>query len=225
MSHKKDERSTVSQVFVVDDDFEVRSSLCAAIESKGFSVQGFSSAAEFRARHRPDYSGCLVLEVQMLEQTGLELYEQLLREGTRLPAIFMTAQSDVTTAVAAMKAGAMEFLVKPFDHRTLLDHIEKALEMDALWRHREQEFSAIEKRMATLTSRESETLNLVLAGESNKSMAAKLFISERAVEMRRAAIMRKLDVRSLAELLNASVTHRLLAELRQVTVRPPFTME
>jgi FixJ family two-component response regulator len=215
----------VSRVFVVDDDddYEVRSSLCAVIETKGFSAQGFSSAADFRARYQPASSGCLVLDVQMPRQSGLEMYEQLLREGKRLPVIFMTGQPDVTTAVAAMKAGAIEFLEKPFDYRTLLDRIEKALELDAVWRRRDQEFTAIEQRMDQLTSRETETLELILVGESNKSMAARLFISERAVEMRRAAIMRKLDVRSLAELLNVAVTHRLLAELHHATRQPRCT--
>lgn len=215
----------MSRVFVVDDDLEVRTSLCAVIETKGFSVQGFASAAAFRAWYQPDYAGCLVLDVQMPRQSGLELYEQLLSEGTRLPVIFISGQADATTVVAAMKAGAIEFLEKPFDHRTLLDHIERALESDAQWRRREEEFSAIDKRMACLTSRESETLKLLLAGESNKSMAGTLFISERAVEMRRASIMRKLNVRSLAELLNVSVTHRMLAQLRHATVPPPFTIE
>lgn len=213
----------MSKVFVVDDDYEVRSSLCAVIETKGFSAQGFSSAADFRERYQPVGEGCLVVDVQMPRQSGLELYEQLLREGKRLPVIFMTGQSDVATAVAAMKAGAIGFLEKPFDHRTLLDHIQKALELDAVWRRRDKEFTVIEQRMERLTSRETETLELILVGESNKSMAARLFISERAVEMRRAAIMRKLDVRSLAELLNVAVTHRLLAELHHATSQPPFT--
>ncbi len=213
------------RVFVIDDDCEVRDALCSAIETRGFSAEGFASAADFLAQHRPDATGCLVLDVQMPQQSGIELYEQLLSEGTRLPVIFLTGQSDVTTAVEAMKAGAIEFLEKPVSHVVLLDHIEKALKLDALWRRRDHEFSVVEKRMASLTSRESETLDLVLAGESNKSMASRLFISERAIELRRAAIMRKLKVRSLAELLNVSVSHRILAENRRSASPLPFRLE
>jgi len=209
-------------VFVVDDDDQMRESLCRLIEAMDFRAQGFASAAQFRKSYRPQWPGCLVLDIQMPRQTGLELYEQLLREGKRLPVIFITGHADVTTAVAAMKSGAIEFLEKPFDRHTLLDRIEKALQLDDQWRRRERELSAVEQRMAKLTERDLETLELLLAGESNKSMAAKLFISERAVEMRRAAIMRKLKVRSVAELLNLAVTHRLLDDLRQAMRQPPL---
>jgi FixJ family two-component response regulator len=179
----------------------------------GHTTLGFNSAPAFRAYYRGDLPGCLVLDVRMPGESGLELYEQLLREGRRLPVIFITAHADVTTAVAAMKTGAVEFLEKPFDRETLQVLVDKALALDADWRRREADFAAIDERIARLNERDRETLELIIAGASNKTTAARLFISERAVEMRRAAIMRKLEVRSLAELLEIAITHRLLAEV------------
>jgi FixJ family two-component response regulator len=112
-----------------------------------------------------------------------------------------------------MKTGAVEFLEKPFDRETLLTLLRKAMELDAKWRKRELEFAAIDQRIARLNERDRETVQLLLTGASNKEMAARLFISERAIEMRRAGIMRKLEVGSLAELLELAITHRLLAEV------------
>jgi FixJ family two-component response regulator len=157
----------------------------------------------------------------MPRQTGLELYEQMLREGNRLPVIFITAHADVPTAVAAMKTGALEFLEKPFDRHNLLERVQAAIQLDATWRERDAAFSAVEERIQRLNERDRETLELVLVGESNKSMAAKLFLTERAVEMRRSAIMKKLEVQSLAELLDLTVTHRIFAELRQAAEQLP----
>ncbi|HVX09995.1 MAG TPA: response regulator [Pirellulales bacterium] len=200
-------------VFVVDDDQQMRESLVMLIETMGFAAIGFPSAGAFHRYYRRRTPGCLVLDVRLPGQSGVELYEQLLREEKRLPVIFITAHADVTTAVAAMKTGAIEFLEKPFDRRTLLDRIQRGLAIDADWRRRQASFDAIDARIARLNERDRETLQLILAGESNKVMAARLYISERAVEMRRAVIMRKLGVSSLAELLDLAVTHRLLVEL------------
>jgi FixJ family two-component response regulator len=158
----------------------------------------------------------MVLDVRMPGQGGLELYEQLLKERKRLPVIFITAHADVPMAVAAMKTGAVEFLQKPFDHKTLRKHIQRALELDATWRRHEAEFTAIDSRIARLNDRDRETLQLIVSGASNKVMAARLLISERAVEMRRATIMKKLEVRSLAELLELAITHRLAAEVASI---------
>jgi FixJ family two-component response regulator len=114
-----------------------------------------------------------------------------------------------------MKTGAIDFLEKPIDYDTLLDHVEQALALDAEWRKRDAKYTALAERIHQLSDRDRETLELIQAGESNKSMAAKLFLTERAVEMRRAAIMKKLDVGSVAELLDLTITHRILTELRQ----------
>lgn len=209
----KSKPATTPTVFVVDDDRQMRESLVALSSAMGFAARGFDSSAAFHAFYRQEMHGCLVLDIQMPGQTGLELYEQLIREGKRLPVIFITAHADVSTAVAAMKTGAIEFLEKPFERHTLRALIESALARDQQWRRRSEEYRQLDERIARLTERDRETLELLLAGVPNKSMAARLFISERAVEMRRAALMRKLQVRSLAELLELAITHRILDEL------------
>jgi FixJ family two-component response regulator len=201
-------------VFIIDDDIQTRQSLVALVRAMGRSVRDFSGADEFYRDYRPEARGCLILDVQLPVQSGLELYQQMLGEGKRLPVIFITANACVPTAVAAMKCGAIDFLEKPFDRRTLMERIEQALELDRKWRSDESRFARLEGQIARLSSRDRETLELILAGESNKSMASKLLLTERAVEMRRARLMRKLGARSLAELLEVVVTHRILAELR-----------
>jgi FixJ family two-component response regulator len=201
-------------VFVVDDDRPMRESLVVLLEALGFAVRAFSLAGSFHRFYRARMSGCLLLDVRLPEQDGLSLYDQLLREGKRLPVIFITAHADVSTAVKAMKTGAIEFLEKPFDRKKLLSLVEKALALDTQWRQREADFAALDERIERLSVRERETLDLLLAGESNKTMAARLLLSERAVEMRRAGIMRKLQVRSLAELLDLAVSHRIFSDLR-----------
>jgi two-component system, LuxR family, response regulator FixJ len=202
-------------VFVVDDDRQMRESLTALLTAMKFAARAFPSAESFYRFYEPAMPGCLVLDVKMPMQDGLELYEQLIREGKRVPVIFITAHADVSMAVAAMKTGAIEFLEKPFERELLLDRVQKALSLDAAWRKREAEYSAIEDRINSLTKREQETLQLILAGAANKTMASKLQLSERAVEMRRAAIMQKLQTRSLAELVELAITHRILGEIRQ----------
>jgi FixJ family two-component response regulator len=203
-------------VFVVDDDQPLCDSLVGLIGAMDFAARGFSSAANFHRFYRREMPGCLVLDVRMPVQGGLAMYEQLLHEGKRLPVIFITAHADVPSAVAAMKTGAVEFLEKPFEREPLRGHLQKGLALDADWRRREAEFNAIDRRIARLNSRDLDTLQLILAGASNKVMASRLFISERAVEMRRAAIMRKVEVRSLVELLELAITHRLVAEVAAV---------
>lgn len=203
----------MSTVFVVDDDRPMRESLCGLIRAMGFTTLEFAGPRAFREYYRREMPGCLVLDVRMPSQSGLELYEELLRDDKRLPVIFITAHADVSTAVAAMKSGAVEFLEKPFASEILLGLIRKALALDETWRRRDAEFAAIDARIVRLNERDRETLRLILSGASNKLMAARLYISERAVEMRRAAIMRKLEVRTLAELLEMAITHRVLAEV------------
>ncbi|HEV7226308.1 MAG TPA: response regulator [Pirellulales bacterium] len=200
-------------VFVVDDDRRMRDWLVMSLETAGLAARSFVSAREFHRFYRSAQPGCLVADVRLPTQTGLELYEQLLREGKRLPVIFTAAGADVSTAVAAMKLGAVEFLEKPLDRRTLSERVKKALALDAAWRRREAGFNAVADRIACLNARDRETLELILSGVSNKVMAARLFISERAVEMRRARIMQKVQVDSLAELIDLAVTHRVLAEV------------
>jgi len=202
-------------VFVVDDDQQLRDSLCRLLEVLDFQVAAFSAPASFYQYYRAEMPGCLLLDIRMPRQSGLDLYEQLLREGKKLPVIFMTAHADVTTAVAAMKTGAIEFLEKPFDRDALVARVRKALELDAEWRRRDAEFAALSQRVDRLSQRERETLALIQAGETNKAIAARLSLTERAVEMRRSSIMRKLQVRSVAELIDLTATHRILADVRR----------
>jgi FixJ family two-component response regulator len=202
-------------VFVVDDDKQLLDSLAGLLDVLGFQVRAFDSPSSFLRFYRSEMPGCLLLDVRMPQQSGLDLYERLLREGKRMPVIFITGYADVSTAVTAMKIGAIDFLEKPFDRGTLLDRVQTALALDAEWRKRDNDYATISERIKQLSDREWETLKLIQAGESNKSMAAKLFLTERAVEMRRSAIMKKLQVRSVAELLNLTTTHRILTELRE----------
>lgn len=208
---------TKPTVFVVDDDQQMRDSLCALLDVLGFQRLAFGVPGAFQRFYRSEMPGCLLLDIRMPRQSGLELYESLLKEGKRLPVIFITAHADVTTAVAAMKSGAIDFLEKPFDRQKLVEYIEKALALDAEWRSTEARFVELADRIARLTERELVTLTLIQAGDSNKSMASKLGLTERAVEMRRSTIMRKMEVRSVAELVDLTVTHRILADLRHAT--------
>lgn len=208
---------TKPTVFVVDDDQQMRDSLCALLDVLGFQRLAFGVPGAFQRFYRSEMPGCLLLDIRMPRQSGLELYESLLKEGKRLPVIFITAHADVTTAVAAMKSGAIDFLEKPFDRQKLVEYIGKALALDAEWRSTEARFVELADRIARLTERERVTLELIQAGDSNKSMASKLGLTERAVEMRRSTIMRKMEVRSVAELVDLTVTHRILADLRHAT--------
>jgi FixJ family two-component response regulator len=203
-------------VFVVDDDADLRGSLEGLLRALGQTVLTFPSGYQFRQFYRPHMPGCLVLDVHMPRQNGLELYSQLLSEGNRLPVIFMTAHADVSTAVAAMKTGAIEFLEKPFDRATLEDRLQKALALDAQWRAQDRQLKEFDDRLARLNERERATLQLLLDGHPNKVIAARSDITERAVEMRRARIMEKLEVRTVAELLSLAVTHRVMQEVRQL---------
>lgn len=212
-------------VFVIDDDVEMCRSMVWLLETVGLTVQAFQSGEEFLDANLFDRPGCLVLDVKMPGQSGLELYEQLLRDGHRWPVIFMTAHADVPTAVQAMKTGAVEFLEKPFDRKSLLELLFKALELDRHWRQKSTRQEEIERRIASLSPREKETLDMLITGDANKVMAARLGITERAVEMRRASIMKKLNVTSLAELLEQVITHRVLAEVRQAAAQRPFLNE
>lgn len=206
-------------VFVVDDDDDLRESLVLLVEALGFPARPFADGESFYRQYRGE-PGCLVLDIWMPRLSGLELYERLLHEGTRIPAIFITAHADVSTAVAAMKTGAIEFLEKPFDRATLSDRIARALAIDAEWRRRESEYQALHARIRDLTATDRETLALLTAGRTNKSIASSLMITERAVELRRSRLMQKLSVKTLAELLDLTITHRILEELRVVSRSP-----
>lgn len=193
-------RSDSPIVFVVDDDRRVREALSRLITSAGLAVVTFGSAAEFLEYEKPDASACLVLDLQIPGMDGLELQQQL-AEGDAPPIIFITGHGDIPSTVRAMKAGAVEFLSKPFDDEELLRAIDIALEQDRETRRKRSELSELRRRYDLLTSREREVLLFVVAGFANKEAATVLGIAENTIAVHRGQIMRKAGARSLAELV------------------------
>lgn len=203
-----------SIVFVVDDDADMRDSLAYLMRSVGLKTAVFASAEEFFATYQRGAPGCLVCDVRMPDMSGLELYERLVAEGSTLPVIFMTAYADVPMAIRALKSGAVEFIEKPFHAQTMLERVQRALADDRVCREEEARFEDIGQRVASLTDKEKEALILIMGGSPNKAIAAKFDITERAVEMRRASIMRKLQVHSLAELIRQVTEYNIYSENR-----------
>jgi FixJ family two-component response regulator len=193
------ERSPI--VFIVDDDEAVRSSLRLLLKSVGLVPNAPGSAREFLEKYDPAQPGCLVLDVRMPEMSGLELQEQLNRQGAVIPVIFITGHGDVPMAVEAMQAGAFDFLQKPFRDQDLIDRIQKALEKDRASRSVLAERTLIRERLESLTPREREVLTMVSSGKPNKVMAADLGVSQRTVEIHRARVMEKMGASSLAQLV------------------------
>lgn len=208
-------------VFVVDDDRDLRDSLMTLLGVMGTPALGFESAEEFQAFYQ-NQPGCLVLDIRLSGKNGLEMYEELLLQGHRLPVIFITAHASINTAVAALRTGAIDFLEKPFEREVLTDRIERALRIDTGWRESEARYRQLDDAMRELSPTDRETLALIIRGETNKAMAAKLLITERAVELRRQRLMQRLQVRSLAELLELTITHRVLAEIRELEHDQPY---
>jgi two-component system response regulator FixJ len=188
-------------VFIVDDDPAVRESMGMLMASAGLDSRGFPSARDFLAAYEPEVPGCLVLDLRMPGMSGIELQEELDRRGATLPIIFLTAYADVPTAVGAVRAGAVDFLQKPVDGGRLLNRVRDALGIDSRSRARRSEAEGARERLARLTARESEVLQLVVEGHTNKAVAKILGISRRTVETHRARIMRKTDAASLPELI------------------------
>jgi FixJ family two-component response regulator len=187
-------------VFVVDDDYRVREALSSLISSAGLDVAAFGSAAEFLESEKPDSPACLVLDLELPGTSGLELQRELVA-GIAPPIIFITGHGDVPSSVRAMKAGAIEFLSKPFGDEELLRAIDAAISMDRSARQRRSELAQLQKHHALLTPREREVLPFVTAGLANKQTAAELGTSEITIGVHRGQIMRKMGARSLAELV------------------------
>ena len=188
-------------VFVVDDDPAVREALCSLIRSVGLNAEAFASAQDFLNSPRPDAAACLVLDVRMPGLSGLDLQRELAGSGERIPIIFITGHGDIPMSVRAMKAGAAEFLPKPFRDQDLLDAIAQALERDQAARKERAALAEIRGRYDKLTAREREVAPLIVRGMLNKQAAAELGISEITVKVHRRNVMRKMKVRSLAELV------------------------
>jgi FixJ family two-component response regulator len=187
-------------VFLVDDDPRVREALCSLLSSVGVCVAAFGSAAEFLAFEKPDAPSCLVLDLQLPDVSGLELQREL-AGGEAPPIIFITGHGDVPSSVRAMKAGAIEFLSKPFGEQELLQAIDAALALDRTAREKRSELAELRKTYALLTPREREVLPFVVAGFANKETAGELGTSEITIGVHRGQIMRKMGARSLAELV------------------------
>src|SRR5215831_4518991 len=192
-------------VFVVDDDAAVRQGLRFMLRAAGYSVEGFPSASSFLQGYDPRQGGCLLLDVQMPQMTGLELQQQLNVRGWRIPVIFITGHGTVSLAVAAIKAGAFDFIEKPLREEALLESIERALNCNDTAQEARLERAQLEAHAALLTEREREVLDLVAAGEPNKVIARQLGISFRTVELHRAHIIEKLHARSLSDLIRMAI--------------------
>ena len=191
-------------MFVIDDDPSMRDSLRSLIRSVGLQVDTFASTQDF-LQHDPEAApSCLVLDVRLPGRSGLDFQQQLARSNIHTPIIFITGHGDIPMSVRAMKAGAVEFLTKPFRDQDLLDAIQLALEKDCDRRQREQDLASLRRRFETLTPRERQVLPLVVSGRLNKQIASELGTSEVTVKVHRASIMRKMQAASVADLVRAA---------------------
>ena len=195
-----------AMVFVVDDDASLRESLTDLVRSVGLRVEAFASAQEFLRRQRPAVPGCLVLDVRLQGLRGLELQKRIAEADMGIPIIFITGYGDIPMTVQAMKAGAVEFLTKPFRDQELLNAIEQALELDRRARARRAKIEELHSRYRSLTPREREVIALVVAGLLNKQIAGELGTSEAAVKVHRQHVMEKMGAGSLADLVRIADT-------------------
>jgi FixJ family two-component response regulator len=199
---------TDQRVYIVDDDEAMRDSLAWLLESQGFAVTAYASAEDFLAACRDGMAGCIVLDVRMPGMSGLELYEKLNARHCTLPVIFITGHGDVPMAVSALKKGAVDFIEKPFGDKDMLRLVAQCLELDRANREKNRLGEAAARRLAALTEREVEVMDLIIAGKLNKQIADVLNISIKTVEVHRSRIMDKMEVRTVAELVQAVMRGR-----------------
>jgi FixJ family two-component response regulator len=190
-----------SMVFVVDDDPSVRRAIKRLVESVGLTVELFGSASEFMNTSHPDVPSCLVLDIRLPGMSGLDFQRELAKAKNEIPAIFITAHGDIPMTVRAMKAGAVEFLTKPFRDQDLLDAIQVGLERDRARRQRQADIAILRERLESLTPREREVLPLVVSGLLNKQVAAEIGTTEATIKVHRSQLMRKMGADSLPELV------------------------
>ncbi len=202
MTRAPDQQGTV---FIVDDDPAVRNAMQLLLRSVGRASELFASAEDFLACYDRDRAGCLVLDIRMPGLSGLELQDRLLALGSSIPVIFITGHADVPMAVDAMQKGAFDFIEKPVRDQELLERISEALSVDRQQRSRQELLAEIEARVSSLTRREREVMDLIVAGKANKVVAWELGTSQRTVEIHRARVMDKMQARSLAELVRMSL--------------------
>ena len=195
-------------VFVVDDDSSTRELLAWLMKRHGLRAQVFPDARSFLKSYRPEMPGCLVVDLDMPGMSGLDLQHSLKEQGVQLPVLFLSGRADVPKAVKAVREGAIDFVEKPFDYRRVVALVEDCLRRDAEARAAQERKSACCRRIAQLTQREREVLELVVAGRLNREIADKLDISIKTVEAHRAKIMEKLEVDSVAELVQATFAAR-----------------
>jgi FixJ family two-component response regulator len=194
-------------VYIVDDDPAIRAALSRLLRSLSLDAQPFASPEEFLNVIRPDTPSCLVLDIRIQDESGLDLQQKLARRGDSIPIIFITGHADIRMSVQAMKAGAVEFLTKPFREQELIDAIHSALEDDLAYRLYQREVTALKQRYECLTPRERDVLPLLVGGMLNKQIAAALGTSEKTVKFHRAQLLRKMKAESLADLVR--MTERL----------------
>ena len=204
-------------VFVVDDDPLVRDSVADLLAAAGFAAQTYGSAMEFIQAKRPDAAACLILDVELPDLSGLDLQADLTKSGIEVPIIFLTGHGDIPKSVRAMKAGAVEFLTKPFRTEELDDAVRQALVRDGHLRKQRSETLELRERLGTLTPRERQVLALVVAGRLNKQTAGELGITELTIKVHRGRVMHKMNAASLADLV------RMAEKLKISPPRPSST--
>lgn len=197
-------------VFILDDDRAVLESLQALLESHGFNVEGFSSGIEFLNRFDPARRGCLILDVRMPDIDGLEVQKKLAEKQSRLPVIIITGYGDLPVAVNAMKAGALDFIEKPFEDDVIVNSIRYALTLNEQTHIEDLSLADLEQHLGRLTVREREVLALVVQGKTNKEVAFELGISPRTVEIHRARVGAKLNARGLSDLVRFAIRAGIL---------------
>jgi FixJ family two-component response regulator len=199
--HKKPETPTTPVVFVIDDDASVRGAISSLIRSVGLRAEVFASVSEFLAHKRSSTTSCLILDVRLPGVSGLEFQSELAKANAEIPIIFITGHGDIPMTVRAMKAGAVEFLTKPFRDQDLLDAVQVALERARLKEEKDRAVSDLKRNFETLTPREQEVMAWVTGGLLNKQVAAEIGVTEITVKVHRGNVMRKMAAKSFADLV------------------------